>query len=84
MQFGISELISEIGNDDIAIQFLTVCATGIKTKKNGESTVTFITDAINATDVATDSGKVGIIVWADRDSYDKAVVKLRQLATGDK
>lgn len=78
MSFGITKLISEIGDDNVNLQFLTNCMTGIKGKKGRESSVTFLTDAITPNDVAANAGRVGVILWIERDSFNSAVSNLRK------
>jgi len=70
----ITELIKAVGGDAV-IQFqnLDTDMTNISTRKDGVSKVTFGTRAINATQVATDSHKVGLVVWFSRDAVNKAL-----------
>ncbi len=68
----LSELISKIGDANIQVQFLDNCLSNIQTNKRGVSRVTFDTKAINATQIATDTDMVGIILWMDRTAFKKA------------
>jgi len=72
---GISELFTEIGNDNICYQLLHTSMTDIKTKKK-DSAVTFLTQQITPNEVMSNTGKIGVVVWVDRDIYIDAVKKV--------
>ena len=68
------ELLEKVGADNLSFQMLNQSMTNITSGKHG-SKVTFSTGAINPTNVATNTGPVGIVVWCDRDAWTKAVKK---------
>ena len=72
----ISELIKEIGDDSVKFQMLAVAMTKISTGKKC-SKITFETNALNATQVALDSGPVGMIIWLPRDKYETITAHLK-------
>jgi|GEM_PF-2426738 len=76
MAIGITQLMNAIGDDRINFQMLDSCMTGIRSSTK-HATITFKTDALNATDVATGGGKVGFIVWVDRDVLSDEMKTLR-------
>lgn len=77
MSFGLSELISKIGNENIGFQMLHNCMTNIRQAKK-HATISFQTDSLTATDVARSTGKVGLIVWVDRDVFDNSLKELKE------
>lgn len=61
-------LIEAVGVDNIRVQNLLQSMTDIRTDKRGDSKVTFGTDQINATQVATNTTRMmGIILWLPKD-----------------
>jgi hypothetical protein len=77
----IIDLLNDVGIDNVGYQMLNSgahpCLTNINTGKRGDSTVTFGTDALNAMQVANNTGRVGIIIWAEREPYEAAVKKMK-------
>lgn len=74
----ITELIKAVGGDEVVqFQNLDTDMTGITTDKHGVSKITFGTRAINATQVATDSDKIGLVVWLDRKKVKEAIKQLK-------
>lgn len=70
---GLVELLSCVGNDNIEFQRLGDCLTSIKEKKRDKCTeLSFVTQAITPTEVAMGSGKIGLVVWVDREIMAKA------------
>lgn len=76
MAIGITRLMSAIGDDRIQFQMLDNAMTSIRSAKQ-YTTISFKTQAINATDTAIGGGKVGLIVWVDRDVFNGEMAKLR-------
>lgn len=70
----LTEFFAEIGNDNLGFQLLEQCMTNVRAMRQG-TRVSFETDAISAADVACGAGRVGLIVWADRDAYERAAAK---------
>lgn len=73
----IGELLATIGSENIKFQMLEVAMTNISTGKKC-SKITFETNALNATNVACNSGPVGMIVWLPRDKYNAIVAELKK------
>ncbi|SUW59066.1 Uncharacterised protein [Burkholderia oklahomensis] len=73
----LTEFFAEIGNDHLRFQLLEQSMTDIRAMRRG-TLVSFETDAITATDAACGAGRVGLIVWADRDAYERATTKANQ------
>ena len=72
----ISELIEIVGDENVIYQSVQGSLVGVKDKKRTRDTeVTIATSQINANDVACDREKVGIIIWIDRESYEKAKIR---------
>lgn len=67
------ELLNKIPDSKWTAQMLSYCITNIKQKKrpNLHSEVSFVTEEITPTQVFNDSGKVGFVVWIDRETFNK-------------
>ena len=79
MKLGISEVIAEIGSDNLEYQLLSKCMSKFKVnKKYKDHDITFSAsmDKIN-------SGKQAVIIWCDNDELERAATKIRQ-QQGDK
>ena len=73
---GLLELLSGIGEDNIRLQFVNNPFIYAKDKKRTQDTeITFATAETNANELSYDTGKVGIVVWVDRDDYNKVMDK---------
>lgn len=82
MAIGITRLMSAIGDDRIQFQMLDNAMTSIRSA-NQHTTISFKTQAINATDTAIGGGKVGLIVWVDRDVLNGEMANLRAQDNGE-
>lgn len=70
---GLVELLSCVGNDNIEFQKLGDCLTNVKEKKRDKCTeLSFLTQEITPTEVAMGTGKIGLVIWVDRDVMAKA------------
>jgi hypothetical protein len=67
----LSELIAKIGDDKVKFQILQNALSGISLGKDGDSKVTFFTNAITPSDVMQSKGKVGLVVWIPREEWEK-------------
>lgn len=83
MAIGITELMNAIGDDRIEFQLLDNCMTNIRSA-NRHATISFKTEALSATDVATGGGKMAFIVWIDRDVLSAEIEKLKSGAVESK
>ncbi|AOJ11692.1 hypothetical protein [Burkholderia mayonis] len=73
----LTEFFAEIGDDNLGFQLLAQCMTNVRDEQQGTH-VSFETDAISAANVARGTGRVGLIVWADRDAFERATAKANQ------
>lgn len=71
------KLLDNVGIDNIGYQLLSTSLTSVSDKK-GHTALTFITSEIRADDVMNDTGRVGVIVWVDRDKWNDAVKTFQQ------
>ena len=71
----LTELLTEIGDDNLSLQQLQTCMTGAKYNK-GVTTVTFITEEVGPMDLA-DCKKTALIVWIDGDKFDETLNKFK-------
>lgn len=70
---GIVELLTCVGNDSIEFQKLADCLTGAKEKKREECTeLSFVTQAITPTDIVMGSGKIGLVIWVEQPTMERA------------
>lgn len=71
----LTDILKEVGNDDIKLQFLSNSTVAVKDKKKTNDTeVTFATDRVNSNEVFNGyPNKVGIVVWVDRLVWDSAI-----------
>ena len=71
---GILDLIKKVGEDNLLLQSIGGSFVKAVDKKRMQDTeVTIATTQVNASNLINDNGKVGIIVWVDRDEYNKAI-----------
>lgn len=64
----LSELIVAIGDENIVLQNLFECLTASKQVKRGGTELSFLTDQVNTTEIATDRfKKIGLVVWLPKD-----------------
>ena len=62
----ILQLIEQIGVDNVNVQSVQTATVKIADKKRTKDTeITIATNEINANDYATNTGKVGLIIWLD-------------------
>jgi len=73
----LSKALEIIGDDNIVFQYLDNSTVNVKDKSQTKDTdVTFATRETTCNDHYTQSGKMGVVVWVDRDDWDKAVKEL--------
>lgn len=76
------EVINEINSredDKTVMQNLSECMENIREcgrGKNKHSVVSFSTTNISPTEVVRQGGKVGIVLWMDREQWKEAIEKL--------
>lgn len=71
----LSDIIAEM-NDDVKVQFLHEPVVKVADKKRTADTeITFATGEVDCNSFY-EGKKVGIVVWVDRDEYNKAITKL--------
>ncbi len=71
----LSELIKEIGDENVTVQALHTCMDSALFDK-GLTTITFNTEGLGATDLV-DHKKTALIVWVDSDQFNNALIKCR-------
>ncbi len=72
MSTSIIEFLSDATLDHINFQLLSTAITNVQSTKRDGTKVTFCTDAISPGDVVNNTGRVGMVVWLDREGWDKA------------
>lgn len=66
----IEEMIRAFPEDKISIQAIGPAITNVAQRK-GATAITFVTDATTTSEVATNTGRIGIIVWFDREEFER-------------
>lgn len=66
----IADLIKEVGVEEVMVQNLDVCFSNIKVERGRYAEITFSTEEVNVDEFINQSGKVGIVVWMDRDKFN--------------
>ena len=72
----LSDLILKIGDEKVRFQILQNALSGISLGKEGDSKVTFFTNAITPSDIMQNKGKVGLVVWIPREEWEKVAKEL--------
>lgn len=67
----ITELIQKVGPENCQVQYIHEAMANIQKTKHG-SLITFCTTALSPNDVAAGSGKIGMVIWFDRERWSKA------------
>jgi len=69
----LSKLISTIGEDNLMLQSIDgSLVKSVDKKRTKDTELTIATNQVNTNDAVRRSGKVGIIVWFDRDQFNEA------------
>ncbi|WP_436882817.1 hypothetical protein [Enterobacter asburiae] len=71
------EFIEQVGIENTACQVLHECLTSAKSRKGGDTEVSFITREFTPSDMVGKSRKTAFIVWIDADRFDAALKELR-------
>jgi len=71
----LSKLLEKIPDDKIGIQYLTECMTGAKDKvrPHKHTEISFVTEELTCNQYMQDAGKVGLVIWIDRDEFNKNI-----------
>ena len=77
MNMNIVEFLDEVGHTKLQFQLLQNAMTNI-TSVRGGSKITFMTAQLSPAHVATHTGKVGMVVWVDREDYERAMQKVNE------
>ena len=75
---GIIEFLSAIEDDNIEYQVLNNCVLNSKATKHKDNEITFPTSHMSPCDVLNNTGKVGLVLWVDRDIYDRSAKKIKK------
>ncbi len=74
----LTDILKEIGDESITLQFLGDSTINIKDKKRTKDTeITFATSAVDCNSFIG-GDKAGIVLWVDKNEYNSAVAKLNQ------
>ena len=68
---GLLELIKNIGEERISVQCINNCFISVKSKRSEETEISLLTTEITPDELAKNKGKVGLIIWIDRDDAIK-------------
>lgn len=73
----INKVISNIDPDRTMYQLLDSSVLKAKSTHHGDTEITFATVASNPAEMTNGCGKLGIILWVDREDYKAAVHKVK-------
>lgn len=75
----LSELLKEVGDENVQVQFLSSSLDGNQTAlKNGDVKITFRSSSISLLALLTGQEKVGLVVWIPKDKMDAARKQLTE------
>lgn len=74
----LEDVIKEMPEKSVGVQWLSKCASGFKSKKRPSEhcEVSFVTDAINPSYAFGKSDKVCAIIWLDKKEFKAAMERL--------
>lgn len=67
MAKGLVEILTKVGDSNITLQMLGACACGARQNKEGNTEISFVTTQISPAELAMNEGKIGMIVWVDKE-----------------
>lgn len=71
---GIIDLLKGVGEDNLMLQFISGSLVKSVDKKSTQDTeITIATKQASTNQLINDTGKVGIVVWIDREDYNKVL-----------
>ncbi|HGF5096711.1 TPA: hypothetical protein ACF373_003854 [Vibrio parahaemolyticus] len=73
----LTQLLNEIGDENVTVQALHQCMDSAQYNK-GRTTIKFKTDGLGATELA-DGKKTALIVWVDADKYNNALANAKTM-----
>lgn len=80
MPLGITELCRRVGDDNIKLQRLFESISNVRTNKRGDTSITFQTNQITATDFVNDNPKmVGFVIWMPKELVGKVRDELQKI-----
>lgn len=69
----LSELIHEVGDENIQFQWIAESMSGAKMRNFGVTEISFLTNAVTCIELcAGQTKKVGVVVWMPAELFDKA------------
>ena len=71
----IVEMFQVIGPENTLLQRLDESLTNCQRRKSGDCLVTFATNQINPNNVVSDTGKVGLVIWIEREAWNRLTKK---------
>lgn len=75
----IHELLEKFKPSEVSVQFLDECVQFANSRRKGKSTlVSFETNAMSPSDLITKSGKVGVVMWFNRDQWRERLLEGKQ------
>lgn len=82
MSVGLSQVLEEMGNENVELQILDSSITGFKQNKK-DTKIKFATDKSNTPNLCLADGcfytkKLCLILWVDRKEYDNAINTISQ------
>lgn len=70
----LTSVLSSIGDSNMQFQLISESLIHSKDKiKTKDTEITFATNQTNTANLYNDDGKVGVVVWVDKDDWNKEV-----------
>lgn len=71
------EFIERVGLENVTCQVLHECLTSAKSRRGGDTEVSFVTREFTPADMFGKSHKTAFIVWMDASKFDTALTELK-------
>lgn len=69
----LTELITTVGEDKIALQVLAEAVTNVRSARRGATAVTFLTTHMRPIDLVQPGGEVGLVLWIKREDLPESM-----------
>ncbi len=69
----LTELIKKVGEENIHVEYINQCITGVKERKKlGGTEISFLTEAVCTNDIVLGEADIGIVLWVPKNKWPKA------------
>lgn len=79
VKLSLSELIHQVGDENVEFQNLFECCTNLQSRKNGATAITFLTNAITPVEVLKKPpSKLALVVWLPADKANEVIANSKE------